>query len=247
MSVFQFLFSEVDDSSNDRLGAYPEKVHVRAMPERRYLKTSRIMTFVAAAMLCGVIMLTFVVYVLSPQLRSEPILLKIDKRFYKLEPVERQHVIQPSAQLLTEEHIKQYILLRHTIVADIDEMQMRWNEENSLLKWFSDTMVFSTFLKEKEINLARMAEGLTTEVNIRFIQRISNGIWLAEFETIEHTPEEEKPAVNRWRALIEAGFQRRPYPSRDERIKNPLDFMVRNYALISRAVTKEKQNAKFID
>ena len=40
MNIFKFLFSKVDESSNDKLGAYPEKVHVGAMPERRYLKTS---------------------------------------------------------------------------------------------------------------------------------------------------------------------------------------------------------------
>ena len=92
-----------------------------------------------------------------------------------------------------------------------------------------------------------MAEGLTAEVNIRFIQRISGGIWLAEFETIEHTPEEEHPTIQRWRALLEAGFRKRPYPNRDERIKNPLDFYVNKYSLVSRAVTKENRNAKFID
>ena len=247
MSVFKFLFSEVDESTNDKLGAYPEKVHVRAMPERRYLKTSRIMTFTATAFLCMTIILAFTVYILSPQLRSEPLLLQIDKRFYKLEPVQEQVVVQPSALLLTEEHIKQYILLRHTIVADIDEMQARWHEENSLLKWFSDPIVFGQFLNEKAVNMARMAEGLTVEVNVRFVQRISNGVWLAEFETIEHMPEEEHPSVYRWRALFETGFRKRPYPSREERLKNPLDFYVFQYSLVSRAITQNKRNAKFID
>ena len=247
MSIFKFLFSEIDDSSNDKLGAYPEKVHVRAMPERRYLKTSRIMTFLSSALLCGTIMLALILYMLSPQLRSEPILLTIDKRFYKLEPIQSQIVLWPSSLLLMEEHIKQYILLRHTIVPDIDEMQMRWSEENSLLKWFSGGDAFSTFLQEKTINLVRMAEGLTTEVNIRLIHRISNSLWLAEFDTIEHMPDEEFPTVKRWRALLEAGFQRRGYPNREERLKNPLDFTVNTYSLISRAVTKENKNAKFID
>ena len=247
MNIFKFLFSEVDDSSNDKLGAYPEKVHIGAMPERRYLKTSRIMTFLASALLCVTIMLTFVLYILSPQLRSEPLLLKIDRRFYTLEPIQDQIVLWPSSLLLMEEHIKQYILLRHTIVADVDEMQARWSEENSLLKWFSSPEAFRSFVNEKNINLARMAEGLTTEVNIRFIQRISDSVWLAEFETIEHMPEEETPSVFRWRALFEAGFKKRPYPNRDERIKNPLDFYVNQYSLISRAVTKDNRNAKFID
>ena len=247
MSIFKFLFSEVDESTNDKLGAYPEKVHVRAMPERRYLKTSRIMTLLSAALLCGNIMLAFVFYLLSPQIRSEPLLLMIDKRFYKLEPVQNQVAVVPANLLLMEEHIKQYLMLRYTIVADIDEMQERWNEENSLLRWFSNPGPLKSFKDEKDISMARMAEGLTVEVNIRFVQRISGGVWLSEFETIEHMPEEEYPTVYRWRALLVAGFGRRSYPNRDEQIKNPLNFTVDQYALVSRAVTENKKDAKFID
>ncbi len=247
MNIFKFLFSKVDESSNDKLGAYPEKVHVGAMPERRYLKTSRIMTLLSAGLLCGTIMLAFVIYLITPLLRSEPLLLSIDKRFYKLEPVQTQVVLWPASMLLMEEHIKQYILLRHTIVADIDEMQARWNEENSLLRWFSSEETFFEFKAEKEVNLARMTEGLTTEVNVRFVHRIDGGLWLAEFDTIEHLPEEEYPVVKRWRALFEAGFKPRGYPNRDERLKNPLDFFVNSYSLSSRSVTKEDKNAKFID
>lgn len=247
MNIFKFLFSKVDESSNDKLGAYPEKVHVGAMPERRYLKTSRIMTLCSAALLCCTVILTFIIYLITPLLRSEPLLLSIDKRFYKLEPVQTQVVLWPASMLLMEEHIKQYILLRHTIVPDIDEMQARWSAENSLLKWFSSSEAFMEFNAEKEVNMARMAEGLTTEVKIRFVHRITDGLWLAEFDTIEHMPEEEFPVVKRWRALIEGGFKPRGYPNRDERLKNPLDFYVSTYSLSSRAVTKEDKNAKFID
>ena len=247
MSIFKFLFSEIDDNSNDKLGAYPEKVHVRAMPERRYLKTSRIMTFLSAGLLCGTIILTFILYLLSPQLRSEPVLLTIDRRFYTLEPIQSQIVLWPSSLLVMEEHIKQYILLRHTIVADIDEMQMRWNENNSMLRWFSSTTAFNSFLEEKRINMSRMSEGLTTEINIRFIQRVSNSLWMAEFDAIEHMPEEEQPTVKRWRVLLEAGFKGHGYPNREERLKNPLDFFVDRYSMIQRVITNENKNAKFID
>ena len=247
MNIFKFLFSEVDDGSNDKLGAYPEKVHVRAMPERRYLKTSRIMTLVSIALLCGSIVLLCIIYMLSPLLRSEPLLLAIDKRFYKLEPVQPDIISWPSSMLLMEEHIKQYILLRHTIVPDIDEMQARWSSKNSLLRWFSNDPTFQEFESEKDVNMARMAEGLTREVKIRFVHRIDEGLWLAEFDTIEHMPEEEFPTLQRWRAVFEAGFKKRKYPNQDERIKNPLDFYVERYSLSSRAITKEDKNARFID
>lgn len=247
MNIFKFLFSKVDESSNDKLGAYPEKVHVGAMPERRYLKTSRIMTLLSAGLLCCTIILAFTVYLFSPLLRSDPQLMAIDKRFYKLEPVQSKVVLWPASMLLMEEHIKQYILLRHTIVADIDEMQARWNEQNSLLRWFSSEETFTEFRAEKEVNMARMTEGLTTEVDIRFVHRIDNDLWLAEFDTIEHLPEEEYPVIKRWRAVFEAGFKPRGYPNRDERLKNPVNFFVNKYSLSSRSVTKENKQAKFID
>ena len=247
MNIFKFLFSKVDDNTNDKLGAYPEKVHVGAMPERRYLKTSRIMTLLSAGLLCMSIILTFCIYMLSPLVRSVPQLLAIDKRFYKLEPVQTQVVLWPASMLLMEEHIKQYILLRHTIVPDIDEMQARWNENNSLLRWFSSEEAFRDFTAEKEVNMARMTEGLTTEVNVRFVHRIDSSLWLAEFDTIEHMPEEEFPTVKRWRALFVAGFKPRGYPNRDEQLKNPLNFYVEQYFLSSRSVTKDNENAKFID
>lgn len=108
------------------------------------------MTLLSAGLLCGTIMLAFVIYLITPLLRSEPLLLSIDKRFYKLEPVQTQVVLWPASMLLMEEHIKQYILLRHTIVADIDEMQARWNEENSLLRWFSSEETFLNSKRKKK-------------------------------------------------------------------------------------------------
>lgn len=246
MNLFKFLFSKDDDNTNDKLGAYPEKVHVRAMPERRYLKTSRVMTLLAAALLCGTIVLGFIIYLLAPMLRAEPMLLSIDKRFYRLEPVERSIVRTPSNLLLMENLIRDYIYLRHTIVPDIDEMRSRWGDR-SYLYWYSSKDVFGLFLQEKEVRMAQMMEGLTTEVRIRFVNRVSPSLWLAEFDTIEHMPEDEKPTIKRWRALMQAGFQRRPYPSIDERIKNPLDFMVNSYSISSRGLHEENKNAKFLD
>lgn len=247
MNIFKFLFSEVDESTNDKLGAYPEKVHVNAMPERRYLKTSRSMTILASTLLCGCIVLAFVIYMLAPQLRSEPLLLAIDRRFYRLEPVQRSIVWVSANQLLMEEHIKQYILLRHTIVPDVDEMRDRWGD-TSLLRWFSDANTWKAFKPEQEVNMARMMEGLTAEVNVRFVSQVTSGLWLAEFDTFEHMPEDELPTVKRWRALLEAGFSAVSYaPNRDERIKNALNFQVRKYSLGSRALTADNKNAKFED
>lgn len=246
MNLFKFLFSKADEDSNDKLGAYPEKVHVGAMPERRYLKTSRVMTLLACALLCGIIVLGFVIYLLAPQLRAEPMLLAIDKQFYRLEPVQRDVVRTPANRLLMEMYVKEYIFLRNTIVPDIDEMRSRWDERSHLF-WYSSKEAYSQFLQEREVKMAKMMEGLTVEVNIRFVHRISASLWLSEFDTIEHMPEDEYPTIKRWRVLMETGFVRRAYPHADERIKNPLDFLVNKYSLASRGINREGRNAKFKD
>ena len=56
MSVFKeilSIFSNKAEASNDHLEVYPEKVHVNALPERRYLKASRFLV------ICSVISILF--------------------------------------------------------------------------------------------------------------------------------------------------------------------------------------------
>ena len=43
MGLFRVLFGRTKDDSPDVLGRYPEYMQVKALPERRYLKTSRLL------------------------------------------------------------------------------------------------------------------------------------------------------------------------------------------------------------
>ena len=246
MNIFQFLFSKPDESTNDKLGAYPEKVHVRAMPERRYLKTSRTMTLVSAGLVSCMIVLTFVMYMLAPLRRAEPLLTAIDKRFYKLEPLEESIVRVPANELFLELYIQEYIRLRHTYIADADIMNERWGD-NSYFFWFSDRNLYGQFAMERDAKFQEILSGLTSEVSIRFVKKIQSPLWVAEFDTVEHRPEEEFPVRKRWRAYLEVGFKGRPYPSHDEQLKNPFNFTVLSYKVGSRALRENKEGAKFLD
>ncbi len=246
MNIFQFLFSKDDENTNDKLGAYPEKVHVAAMPERRYLKTSRVMTIVSSGLLCGAIVLALIVYMLAPQLRARPGLYYINKQFYKLMNVQRSVVSRHANALILEMYIREYIMLRYTILADIDEMKRRWDKGSDLF-WYSSEETFKGFQPEQATMSNQMMEGMTREVRLRFVSYVWDGLWLAEFDTIDKMPEEEKPRVRRWRAQIRAGYRSRPYPNPDMRMKNPLDFMVFQFDISSRGINEPKPNAKFLD
>ncbi|CCZ21438.1 unknown [Acetobacter sp. CAG:977] len=246
MNLFKFLFSKEDEATNDKLGAYPEKVHVAAMPERRYLKTSRVMTIVAVGMLCGVIILALILYMLAPQLHAVPGLYYINKQFYRLSPVQRSVVVRPVNALILEMYIREYIMLRYTILADVDEMNRRWSKRSDLF-WYSSEDAFKGFQPEQAAMSTRMMEGMTREVRVRFVSYVWDGLWLAEFDTIDKMPEEEKPRIRRWRAQIRAGFMARGYPNADERMKNPLNFMVFQFDISSRGINEPKVNANFVD
>ena len=104
-------------------------------------------------------------------------------------------------------------------------------------------------MNETKIYNARLLDGVTAEVKIRFVERVFAGLWLAEFDVIEHSPEKEEPTVKRYRVLMTTGFggEPRKYPNRDEQLKNPLNFYVETYDLSSRPVTSDNKNAKFYD
>ena len=246
MNFFQFLFSKPDESTNDKLGAYPEKVHVRAMPERRYLKTSRSMTLLSSALICSMMVLSFTIYLLSPMLRAEPLLMAIDKRFYKLEPIQPSVIRFPANQLLLQTYVEEYVRLRHTYIADIDVMKERWLR-NSAIFWFSSPDTYTFFFRTVEAKLKQIMNGLSSEVQIRFTQNIFHTLWVCEFDTIEYQPEQEYPVRRRWRAYLEAGYQARAYPNRDEQIKNPINFYVNSYYVGSRGIHADDKNAKFVD
>ena len=76
---FSKLFRYREKKSPDVLGLYPERVHIEAMPERRYLWTSRIMVIAGVFSICITIMLALTVYVLLPQKNASPVPFSVQK------------------------------------------------------------------------------------------------------------------------------------------------------------------------
>lgn len=94
MGFLGILFRFREKKSPDKLGLYPEAVHIDAMPERRYLWTSRILVIVGAISMSVTIMLACTVYLLLPQRGARPRLLQTNKFFSQLEnsdPAEKKN------------------------------------------------------------------------------------------------------------------------------------------------------------
>ncbi len=65
--IFQTIFKYKEKVTPDKLRFYPEKVHTNAIPERRYLWTSRFLVIFSCISISISMMLASAIYVLLPQ------------------------------------------------------------------------------------------------------------------------------------------------------------------------------------
>lgn len=230
--IFHTVFKYKEKESPDKLGLYPERVHVNAMPERRYLWTSRILVILACISMCINMMLALTVYLLLPQKSVYPRLLKINKYFSQLELVETAEVQIRATDLMAEQYITEYIILRNTITNDYDELLSRWGK-GEIIYWYSARTVFESFFKnEVRQNLALFREKeLQRFVKVEWVRPLTMGLWQAQYITMDVVPGVEKVDTKIWRATMRIGFERVINARKEDMIKNPFGFIVRNYSL----------------
>ena len=230
--IFNIIFKYKEKKSPDKLGLYPESVHVEAMPERRYLWTSRILVIIACMSISLNMILAATIYLMLPQRSAYPRLLYINDYFSQLEQVQPQELKISATDLITEQHIYNYITLRYTIPTDYDELQERW-KPYSTLYWYSSSNVYGQFEKnEAAYNIESFRrKSLRREVNIEWIKVMATGLWQVQFLTYDYLPGENKPKINIWRATLRIGYGQPPFRNREDLSKNPFGFIVVNYSL----------------
>ena len=232
LDILQTVFKDKEKQSPDKLGAYPEHVHVGAMPERRYLWTSRILVIFACISICFSMMFASTIYLLLPQRGAYPRLLQTNNYFSRLDLIERQEKIAPVQDLIAEQYIEEYIMLRHVISSDYDELVNRWTA-GSKLYWLSTRQVFQNFATNDVQNNIRQfrLRSLVRMVEVEWIKPVSRGLWQAQFITMDYYPDETLPIINIWRAYLRVAFTTINYANRQQREMNPFGFLVLNYSL----------------
>ena len=144
LDLLNTVFKYKEKRSPDKLGLYPEAVHTNAMPERRYLWSARLLVIFAALSICLNIVLVSSIYIMLPQTSATPLLFEHDSVFSKLQVIQQQEQPIAAVDLLTESFIEEFILRRHVITADYDELMMRWGK-GSRLFWMSSSRVYQSF------------------------------------------------------------------------------------------------------
>lgn len=124
--IFNTIFKYKEKQSPDQLGLYPERVHVEAMPERRYLWTSRVLVILSCLSISFNMMLAATIYLLLPQRTVYPAPVSNQQIFQHARTGAAAEINYPVSDLITEEHITEYIMLRYIVTSDYDELITRW-------------------------------------------------------------------------------------------------------------------------
>ena len=233
VSILGTLFKYREKESPDILGYFPERVHVDAFPERRYLWTSRFLVIVTCLSICFNMFLSCIIYMILPSYHVEPQLYRINNNTNQLELLEKDERNYYASDLIAEQYIRDYIMLRYTITEDYAELKERWSK-NSILYWYSTDAVFHEF-EEKD---AKSADeqfkrlGLQRYIEIMWTKHVSRSMWMVQFKTYDITRDNPQPKVDLWRATLRVGYDgglrfKRP----EDRILNPYGFLVYSYTL----------------
>ena len=230
--IFNTIFKYKEKASPDKLGLYPERVHVDAMPERRYLWTSRVLVIIACFSICFNMMLAASLYVMLPQRGSAPQLFYIDKYFSQIERMQPFELKYPVSNLITEENITNYIMMRYIITNDYDELARRW-AEGSYIYWHSNGEVFQDFQRyDARYNLIQFRQkNMMRDVEIDWIRPLTRGLWQTQFRTLDYMPNADEPIISTWRATMRIQYVVFNRVNHEDSLKNPFGFLVTNYSL----------------
>lgn len=228
--IFKTVFKYKEKESPDKLGLYPERVHVNAMPERRYLWTSRFLVILTCFSICINMMLALSLYVMLPQKSSTPRLFYIDRYFSQIGRMEPSAMGYPLENLITEEHITNYIMMRYTITRDYDELEKRWGKD-SYLYWMSSLAVYNDFAKnEIAYNMEQFrSKNMVRNVEIDWIRNITRGVWQAQFRTLDYMGANSQPIVGIWRTTMNVAYMSQEDTPYEILLKNPFGFVITSF------------------
>jgi type IV secretory pathway component VirB8 len=197
--------------------------------EKRYLWTARAFAVVTAISLCCNLILLMTIANILPLYRVEPYLLTLsnkEEQVYRIIPFSRNMESQKS---ITETFVREYLLLRTTLLPDVEEMESRWKNGGDLQE-MSSPMVYQDFIKNtgRKLMQRMKQEGLTSNVKILTVNEIEDAAWQVEYSVDYYLPSSYTPKTIRYRASMRIQYQPRrvKYP---ERLKNPVGFKVISY------------------
>ena len=201
--------------------------------ERRYLWTARAAAVVAVGSFCTNIILLMALSHLSPLVRTNPFFLTFQSKEAQVVTIDTPQVSENVLPLITENMIRQYLVVRNSIPPNVDDLQALWGAEGPV-RWMSSNPVFSEFTERAQKTLERVStEHLTRQVNIASVLKTAASgkgeeLWEARMTLTEMTEDFPQPKESHYTVRLQIAYQ--PQKTRwDTRLKNPLGFKVITY------------------
>ena len=241
--LFYTLFKYKEKAQKDELGYYPEKVDVKAFPERRYLWTSRFFVVVSCLSMCVSMILGSILCIMIPQKNATIMPLQID---YKKHEITRMQYVEYRAyagNLVTESVLAQYITDRYTIKNNFEEMTNRYSE-NEFLYLASSKDVWAEFeATERPYFEMLQKKGVVRRVIIEQSYPVSFNFWQVRFKTVDFYPDGDKYIVNKWIASLRMTFDFSKYDKKDQGLKNPYgtSITIFNLSFLGKEEIKKKK------
>lgn len=193
--------------------------------------------------LCAVLSLgfflcsTLVIFRLAPEIIVEPLLIinqNDSKTMVRYEPITTK---MPSLRQFTEMYIRQYVILRNTVINDFDEMRTRWGP-GGLVHYYSVPSVYGSFVGQNARQVNKMFnDEYSSEVRIDTIGKVSenNPAWEVTFTVynLSRSHQGKDGALVLKTVRYKASVTPKFYPERAvvfPRLINPLGFTVIKYS-----------------
>lgn len=220
--------AQITANASRRVNRNEDSLVVNAS-EKRYLWTARAFAVVTAISLCCNLILLLTISNILPLYRVEPYLLTLSNKedqVYRIIPYTRSMESQKS---ITETFVREYVLLRTTLLSDVDEMQSRWQTGGDLQE-MSSNLVYQDFLSNtgKKLMQRMRQDGLTSSVRILTVNEVGDSLWQVEYVVDYYLPSSYTPRTIKYRASLKIQYQPRKVQYK-ERLKNPVGFKVISY------------------
>ena len=196
--------------NQDHLEVYPEKKQVSAFPERRFIKTNRMLTILAiinlACILAGAGIFSYLAQSVDLRMQDSKkiYLFQINTEEKTLKPAEHHKIKEPALKFIVEKSLHDYIEVRHKGVNNLDIMNAKLLDDNSpkddddekdiikdrIVMRLSNQVVAKQFETEHYDLLNKIrTNGIEREVHIYNLHLLRNNLWTAIVETFDFPQE----------------------------------------------------------
>ncbi|MBQ3695616.1 MAG: hypothetical protein II938_01425 [Alphaproteobacteria bacterium] len=179
------------ETPQDKLEAYPLRLNVSALPERRFFKMTRTLT--VCVVLLSALLISLGVY-LNYQITHLDVTVRrggvwqfyrIDPQDKKLKPTESTSIVINPMRLIVEEKLMQYLKVRNSTVWAIDTMNYNFGQTGPIAQ-LSAPSVFTAFVREGQALLSKTrGNGLVREAHIYDLRLVAPDLWMAVLETFD--------------------------------------------------------------